>query len=122
MYSQTNLKGRKIAIRDYKAFFLQQLKLRGFPIPEAEVMFAKPRRWRWDFAYTDRKIAIEYQGGIFYSKQGHNSIKGLRRDYEKFTEGSLRGWVIILIDAETVRSGQAVLWVERALRKCMSEV
>jgi len=45
----------------------------------------------------------------------HNKIKGLQNDYEKFTEASLRGWMLILIDSQSVRDGRAVTWVERAL-------
>jgi hypothetical protein len=102
--------------RDYKAEFIKQLDLAGLPIPASEITFAPPRRWRFDWAYQDRRIAIEYQGGNYTGKGGHNTVKGLKNDYEKFSEAAIRGWMLILIDSGSVRSGQAVTWVERALR------
>lgn len=103
-------------IRDYKQVFLDQLKLAGIILPVREHIFARPRLWRWDFAYVTEMIAIEYQGGIYQmARTAHSTVRGLTRDYEKFTEGSLLGWRIILIDTSTVRSGKALQWVERAL-------
>lgn len=102
---------------DYKADFLSQLALAGLPAPDREIVFALPRKWRWDFAFERERVAVEYQGGIFSKgKSGHSNVSGLRRDYEKFTEGALRGWLIVLIDAASVQSGKALEWVERALR------
>ena len=100
---------------DYKAKFERDIALLGFPAPVREVLFAHPRRWRFEWAYPDHKIAIEYQGGNYHGKGAHNSITGLQRDYEKFTEAALRGWTLILIDAKSVTTGQAVQWLERAL-------
>lgn len=103
---------------DYKAAFLIQLELAGLPLPVPEYHFARPERmWRFDWAYLDLKIAIEYQGGIYHAdKSGHSTTKGLKNDYEKFTEASLRGWMLILIDSGSVRDGRAMTWVERALK------
>lgn len=101
--------------RDYKAEFLDQLRLLNLPAPVAEHRFHGTRNWRFDWAYLDQKIAIEYQGGNYTGRGGHNSVKGLRNDYAKFTEASLLGWTLILIDSETVASGKAAEWVERAL-------
>lgn len=104
--------------RDYKQAFLTQLELAGLELPVLEFMFAKPdRKWRFDFAYLDLKIAIEYQGGVFFqgTHTGHTSTKGITKDFEKFTEASLRGWLLILIDAGSVRDGRALGWTERAI-------
>ena len=102
---------------DYKARFLRDLSSAGIPAPQTEHRFHPERKWRLDYAYPDLRIAIEYQGGNFSrGKGGHSSVAGLMRDYEKFTEASLLGWTLILIDAASVRSGQAVEWVRRALQ------
>jgi len=108
--------------RDYKQEFLNQLKLYGLPLPTygqgcelPELTFAPPRRWRFDWAYRQERIAIEYQGGNYTGRGGHNTVKGLRNDYEKFTEAALRDWLLILIDSGSVRDGRAMQWVARAL-------
>lgn len=106
----------RVVRRDYKAEFLDQLRLLNLPAPVAEHRFHGTRNWRFDWVYLDRRIAIEYQGGNYTGRGGHNTVKGLRNDYAKFTEAALLGWTLILIDSETVRSGKAAEWVERALK------
>jgi hypothetical protein len=119
---QTMQKAQKKKFNDYKKDFLDSLHLFGLPMPshgqgcaESELVFARPRLWRFDWAYADRMIAIEYQGGNYTGKGRHNSVKGLRDEYEKFNEANLRGWTLILIDSGSVRDGSALEWVERAL-------
>lgn len=90
------------------------------PEPVCEFRFHETRRWRFDYAFPAEMIAIEYQGlnwkGKGSGNSGHQSVDGLRRDCEKFTEASLSGWTLILITAETVNNGQAVEWVRRAIQ------
>lgn len=114
-------KSEKKKYHDYKKDFIESLPLFGLPLPShgqgcefKELQFARPRLWRFDWAYERERIAIEYQGGN-YTGKGHNTIKNLRNDYEKFTEANLRGWLLILIDSGSVRDGSALHWVERAL-------
>ncbi len=116
---------------DYKEIFLTHLRMAKLPLPthgegceNPELMFHETRKWRFDFAWESQKVAVEYQGlnwaalnNPANSQSGHQSIKGLMNDCEKFTEASLLGWTLILITAETVNSGQAVSWVEKALRE-----
>jgi len=91
-----------------------QIRVAGLPMPEREVRFHAQRRWRFDLAWKDRLIAVEYQGGVFNRQASHSSIGGLTRDYEKFTEASLAGWRLILVTAKTVESGEAIDWISRA--------
>lgn len=120
------VKKRK-AKTDYKAIFLTHLRMAKLPPPthgegceNKELVFHETRKWRFDFAWPELKIAVEYQGINWQpksdEKSGHQSISGLIRDCEKFTEASLAGWTLILITAESVNSGQAVGWIERALK------
>lgn len=101
---------------DYKKLFLNQLHLAGLPEPETEKHFALPRRWRADFIWPKQRVICEYNGIFGPRNASHASLQNLRRDYEKITEASLRGYFVILITAESVRDGRAVTWVERALR------
>jgi hypothetical protein len=98
----------------YLEQLLQQVHLVGLPAPEREVSFHPTRRWRFDAAWAEQQIAIEYQGGVFYRQASHSSIAGITRDYEKFTEASILGWKLIIVTAETVNSGAALTWVLRA--------
>lgn len=115
--------------RDYKAEFLNQIFLARLPEPTLEFRFHSERMWRWDFCYPPvrfpelaRPVAIEYQGGTYSKgKSGHSNVKGQERDMEKFSEGSLLGWIVILINAKSVESGQALGWLDRALKGKLGE-
>lgn len=102
---------------DYKATFLLHLKFAGLPEPACEYQFHESRKWRFDYAFIEKKVAVEYQGLAWKNEgaSGHQSIAGLMNDCEKFTEASLAGWTLILITAESVNSGKAIEWVRRAL-------
>lgn len=101
-------------MRDYLKELCQHLRAVGLPDPTPEHAFHPTRKWRFDLAWPDRQIAVEYQGGIYLSKGGHSTVAGLSRDYEKFTEAQLLGWKLILVTAQTVRDGRALQWIERA--------
>jgi len=111
-------KQKRAPKNDYKATFLLHLKFARLPEPVCEYQFHETRKWRFDFAWPDQKCAVEYQGLNWKrdgDNSGHQSIAGLMRDFEKLTEASLLGWKLILITAESVNSGQAVAWIEKAL-------
>lgn len=72
------------------------------------------RRWRFDFAYPDRKIAIECEGGAF-SGGRHTRGAGFEKDAEKYSEAAVRGWTVLRFTASQIESGAAVALVERAL-------
>jgi very-short-patch-repair endonuclease len=59
-----------------------------------EVMFCKGRKFRFDFAIIDRKIAIEIEGGIF-SGGRHTRGAGFAKDMEKYNIAIENGWVVL---------------------------
>jgi very-short-patch-repair endonuclease len=58
------------------------------------------RRWRFDYAIPDIKVAIEIEGGIWrYGR--HNHPVGFSKDCEKYNTATLMGWTIFrLPDSE----------------------
>lgn len=83
------------------------------PHPEREYRFAPPRRWRFDFAWPESKVAVEVEGGRFVGG-AHISVAGLERDVEKYNEAALAGWRVIRVFPEWVRDGRALTLIERA--------
>ena len=71
-----------------------------------EYRFHPVRRWRFDFALPDRKIAIEYEGGT-WNKGGHVRGKHYSSDCEKYSVASIMGWTVIRITADMLRDGTA---------------
>ncbi|MBC7808850.1 MAG: hypothetical protein H7145_22175 [Akkermansiaceae bacterium] len=50
----------------------------GLPAPERECHFARPRRWRADFAWTDQRVLVEIEG-IYGAKSRHHTATGYSR-------------------------------------------
>jgi len=102
----------------WKTKALNIIKCNGFPAPEMEYLFAKPRMWKFDLAYPLHQIAIEYEGilntgGIRVSKAGklyanksrHTTPSGYTNDCKKYFVGNLLGWKIIRITALSLDDG-----------------
>jgi len=74
-------------------------KLIGFDPPVREFRFVPPRRWRFDFAFPNRKVAVEIEGLVSKwnrHEQGHHqTTEGYRSDCEKYREASKLGWLVL---------------------------
>ncbi|MEO6390827.1 MAG: hypothetical protein ABIP75_03185 [Pyrinomonadaceae bacterium] len=105
--------------RDYKQDLLNQMRMVGLPAPETEQYFHPKRRWKFDFRIG--LVAIEFEGGMFekdgVAQTGHGSLTGLLRDQEKYNEAQLLGYIVIRVNAKTVGNGQALQWIERAVKR-----
>ncbi|CAH0528436.1 hypothetical protein CTH30272_02120 [Allocatenococcus thiocycli] len=97
--------------------FKSNIKSLGLPVPESEYRFkgfCGKRRWRFDFAYPDLKVAIEIEGGV-YTKGRHTRGKGYEADCEKYNTATAMGWRIFRFTTGMVKSGEAALAIERFL-------
>jgi very-short-patch-repair endonuclease len=93
-----------------------QLRVCRVPAPEREYVFAPPRRWRFDFAWPERKLAVEVEGGMWAKGGGrHQRGKGFEADCEKYNAAALAGWMVLRVTEKHVHDGQASRWIERAL-------
>lgn len=97
-----------------EAALLWQLKAMNLPEPEPNYRFAYPRRWRFDFAYPDRLLAIEVEGGQWIGGR-HTTGKGFEADLEKYNEAALRGWIVIRVTPRMIDDGRAINLVVRGL-------
>jgi len=68
-------------------------------IMEKEHQFCKDRGWRFDFAWPSIKLALEYEGGIFMPRSGHNTPKTYTKDTEKYNKSAILGWRVIRVTA-----------------------
>lgn len=77
--------------------------LKAAHIPfKREFIFHPTRRWRFDFALLDRKIAIEYEG-IFSKKSGHTTLKGYISDSAKYNAATVLGWRVLRYTAKNYK-------------------
>lgn len=90
----------------------------GLPEPEREVLVVPGRKFRVDLAWPDQRVCCEVQGGIFArQRSGHSTGAGIQRDAEKSTLIALAGWTLITVTSNHIESGQAIAWIEEALKK-----
>ena len=64
------------------------------PYCSTENMTGAPaRKWRFDFAWPDLKVAIEYEG-VISPKARHTTIAGYTGDCTKYNTAALLGWQV----------------------------
>ena len=93
-------------------FHIKALKIKQ---PVEEYTFARPRRWRFDFAWVDEKIAAECEGGV-YSRGRHVRPTGFINDCDKYNTATLLGWRVFRFTAEHIHRGDAVEMIRKALQ------
>lgn len=108
---QESAKARREALAETLAL---QLRAVGIAF-EREVMFHPVRKWRFDFAIPQAKLAIEVDGGT-YTGGRHTRGTGYAEDCRKKAEAMVLGWRVLNVDSNHVKSGQALQWIERLLR------
>lgn len=70
------------------------LKQNKLPIPEKEYKFYPTRRWRFDYAFVENKIAIEQEGGVWTGGR-HTRGTGFIKDMEKYNCATILGWKVL---------------------------
>lgn len=66
----------------------------GYPRPAEEYQFHPTRKWRFDYAWPNIKLALEVEGGIFIEGR-HTRGAGMLEDMRKYSAAALLGWRII---------------------------
>jgi len=93
--------------------FLSLLEMFGEDIPEPENEYrfavgivgsgpglrkrledARLKDWRFDFAWADKKIAVEIEGGV-WARGRHTRGDGYTKDCEKYNAAQRHGWVVL---------------------------
>lgn len=86
----------------------------GLPESVREYRFAPPRRWRFDFAWPDNKIAVECEGGV-WSRGRHVRPRGFQADAEKYNAAVTLGWRVLRFTASQIESGEALRQIRRMM-------
>jgi len=93
---------------------IAEIYLADLPKPVTEYRFHPTRKWRFDIAWVDRKLAVEVDGGV-YVQGGHTRGKAYEGDREKDAEAMLLGWRILRVTPNLIRSGDALRWIRGML-------
>jgi very-short-patch-repair endonuclease len=98
-----------------------QLQLLGLPLPVREFRFHPTRKWRFDLAYPDNRLAIEIEGAT-YSGGRHVRGKGYEEDCLKYDEAAIAGWAVLRFTGPMVEEGRATELIARALGFTKDEI
>lgn len=99
-----------------EAMLYLQLRALQIVLPEREYAFHPVRRWRFDFAWPELRLAVEVEGGV-YSRGRHNRPQGFIGDTEKYNAAAEAGWTVLRYTGTSIRSGKAVEQVQTMIRE-----
>lgn len=86
----------------------------GLPAPVPEYRFHPVRRWRFDWAWVDAKVALEVEGGLFIGGR-HNRPIGMQADFEKYNRAACMGWRVLKCTPRTLCTSGTVEDVKEAI-------
>lgn len=76
--------------------------------PVREYQFCPDRKYRFDFAWPDRKLAVEVEGGTRFGRSRHSKGDGFERDAAKYNRAARDGWMVLRYSTRMVVSGLAI--------------
>jgi len=98
---------------EIEKLFAWQIRASRLPAPMREHRFHPTRRWRFDFAWPEPKIAAEIEGGT-WNRGRHTRGSGFEQDCEKHAEAALLGWTVYRFTTNQVQTGYAVSTMKQA--------
>jgi very-short-patch-repair endonuclease len=69
-----------------------------------EFQFHPTRKWRFDFAIPEKKVAIEYEGVFGKGKSRHTTVTGYTADAEKYNAAALLGYRVLRYTAKNYKN------------------
>jgi very-short-patch-repair endonuclease len=110
-------KRAKVGESDLEVSFRRQAKTAGIDKGMIqEYRFHPVRKWRMDFAWPDRKVALEIDGGT-WSSGGHVRGAYYEETCVKLNEAALASWQVYRVTNHMVEDGRALATIEAALKK-----
>lgn len=82
--------------------------------PAKEYVFHPVRKWRFDYAFPEAKIALEVEGGV-YTGGRHIRPKGFLGDVDKYNAAAVMGWRVLRVVPDRLRTFDTI----KMIRDCM---
>jgi len=111
-----------------EALLLAQMRQIHLPEPTPQFFFARlslGRQWRSDFAWPERMLLVEVEGGIMpyrdphtgvYRERGrHLTISGFTEDCDKYNAAAMLGYRVLRFTSQMVTDGVAIWTIQQAL-------
>lgn len=99
---------------DPAKLFVAFVTQNGLPAPLLEYRFHPSRRWRFDYCWPDKHVALEVDGGV-WTRGRHTRGSGWLKDTEKLNEAAARGWRLLRTTPDTLCSPETLRVLTLAL-------
>ena len=95
-------------------FLAAHIRYMGLPEPQRQYKFSPSRRWKFDFCWPDKMLAVEVDGGTWTGGR-HTRGAGFQADCEKLNAAVIAGFRVLRFTGKMIRSGEALVIIEAAL-------
>lgn len=82
-----------------------------------EYKFHPTRRWRFDYAIPEHKIALEVEGGVWTGGR-HIRAQGFLGDMEKYNTATLMGWRVFRTTPDELYKSATINMLKNAISSC----
>lgn len=82
-----------------------------------EYKFHPIRRWRFDYAIPEHKIALEVEGGVWTGGR-HIRAQGFLGDMEKYNTATLMGWRVFRTTPDELYKTATIKLLRNAISGC----
>lgn len=79
-----------------------------------EYQFHPKRKWRFDYAIVEHKIALEVEGGVWTGGR-HTRPQGFLGDIEKYNTATLMGWRVFRVTPDNLYKLSTINLVKQAV-------
>jgi very-short-patch-repair endonuclease len=101
-----------------EVLLLSQIRYAKLPEPQCEYKFLADRRFRFDFAWVELKLACEVEGGCWTNGR-HTRGAGFISDAKKYNLATMHGWALLRYTSEQIENGEALNQIEQAIKDRM---
>lgn len=98
----------------HEAIVKAMCKEYNIAFPEAEYKFLPNRKFRFDFCWPDKMLAVEVEGGVWIGGR-HTRGSGFVKDMEKYNLATCAGWRILRFTPQELRESQTYCMIEECL-------
>jgi len=107
-------KGKRISAAARYAAFPDFCERMGLPRPVAEHRFHPVRQWRMDFAWSEHRVYLEINGGIWTNGR-HSRGAAMLLEWEKINTASGLGWRQLLCQPKDLMTTATADFIRAAL-------
>ena len=95
--------------------FVQFAKCQLGVTPVKEFQFHSLRKWRFDYAFPDYKVALEVEGGV-HTAGRHIRPRGFLNDMEKYNTAATMGWLVLRTTPDQLRTFATIEMIKQAMK------